>query len=101
MPRKRDPVTGKIERPPHERVDMRPYCEAAIPAMCRDPRSCALPLKRKIVIVERVVDHLIDHDKPPWWVFADDCMRPENKFLRDLWTVALAECKKVKRRQHA
>ena len=95
MPRKRDPVTGKMQRPPHERFDMTPFHAAALPVICADPRSPALPLKRKLVLIDRAVDHVIDGDKPPWWVFADDCMRPENRFLRDLWTAILPKVKKV------
>jgi hypothetical protein len=83
----------------HRRLDMAPFHEAALFAIDADPRSPALPYKRKIALIDKAVDHVIDGDKPPGWVFATDDMRPENRFLRDLWQIAVNECARVRIRE--
>jgi hypothetical protein len=96
MGRPRDPETHALLPPPHRRVDMMPYQQAALFKLAEDPRSCALPVKRKLALIDRAVDHVIDGDKPPAWVWKKDNARPGNTFLRDLWEVAVRECRKVK-----
>jgi hypothetical protein len=63
--------------------------------MAKDPRAPALPILRKLSMIDKAVDHIIDGDKPPWWVFKTDDLRPDNHFLRDLWGVAVKACEQV------
>ena len=97
--RPRDPDTHDLLPPPHKRlgIEVGRYHEAALFAMEADPRSPALPVKRKLMMIDRAVDHVIDGDKPPEWVFRSDDTRPDNHFLRDLWRLAVAACARVKR----
>lgn len=95
--RPRDPLTNNLLPPPHLRLDMAPFQTAALFAMADDPRAVALPVKRKLVMIDKAVDHVVDGDAPPGWVFKADEKRPDNHFLRDLWRVAVKECARVKR----
>lgn len=96
MSRPRDPVTHYLLPPPHKRLDMAPFQEAALFAMAADPRASALPVTRKLAMIDKAVDHIIDGDKPPAWVWKADDYRPENHFLRDLWGIATGACAAVK-----
>lgn len=97
--RPRDPETLALLPPPHKRVNMIPFQEAALFAMSADRRSPALPVVRKLSMIDKAVDHVIDGDKCPAWVWKADDMRPDNKFLPDLWAIAVAACDRVKREQ--
>ena len=96
MPRPRNEV-GHLLPPPHKRLDMTPFYVAAIPALDADPRSPALPFDRKRVLVDKAVDHVIDGDKPPAWVWVIDKDRPDNRFLGDMWRIAVKACQGVRR----
>lgn len=75
--------------PPHIRLDNVPELQqAGLFAMTQDPRSCALPVKRKLAMIDKVIDHLVDGDAVPKWVFAKDDMMEGNAFLVDLWRIA-------------
>jgi hypothetical protein len=93
--RPRDPVTLKPMPPPCQRFDMLPFHEAALPAINADPRSPALPAARKLQMIDRAVNHVIDGDKPPLWVMKKNWDRPEDHFMKDLWDIAVARCKAV------
>ena len=95
--RPRDPVTQRLLAPPCQRFDRRPFHEAALPAMDADPRSPALTMNRKLEMIDRAMNTVIDGDKPPVWVTKTDAGRPENHFMRDLWNIAILRCKKVVR----
>ena len=97
MGRPRDPVTYRLLPPPCQRFDRRPFHEAALFAIDADPRSPALPIRRKLELIDRAMNTAIDGDKPPTWVMANDKGRPENHFMRELWAVAVARCKAVAR----
>ena len=75
---------------------MRPFHKAALYAICADPRASALPVGRKLALIDRAVDHVVDGDKAPKWVWAKDVERPGNTFLYDLWVIAVRECRRVK-----
>jgi|SRR5215213_13380 len=87
---------GNLLRPPHLRLDMQPFHEAALFAMDADPRSPALPIKRKLAMIDKAVDHVVDGDAAPKWVWAKDKDRPENRFLSELWGIAVKACRRVK-----
>lgn len=88
---------GKVLPPAHKRLDMRPYHEAAYRALADDPRAVALPRLRRLTLIDRAVDHVIDGDKPPKWIEARDHDRPGNKFLLEIWQTAVVACRQVKR----
>lgn len=93
--RPRDPDTKALLPPPHKRVDMAPYQTAALFALARDPRASALPVGRKLAMIDKAVDHVIDGDKIPAWVQKTDDLRPENHFLAELWREAVRACRQV------
>lgn len=86
-------------RPAHLRQDMTRFYEAALFALSADSRACALPLHRKIALIDKAADHVIDGDKPPAWVWKKDDDRPNEHFLSDLWRIAVRECLCVHRGQ--
>jgi hypothetical protein len=96
MARPRNPETQHLSPPPHRRLDMTPFYTAAIFAMDADPRSPALPFERKRAMVDKAVDHVIDGDSPPAWVWKKDPERPDNHFLPDMWRTAVKACNGVK-----
>jgi hypothetical protein len=77
------------------RYDRRPFQEAALPAMDADPRSPALPIRRKLEMIDRAMNTVIDGDSAPAWVLKDDSGRPENHFMRELWGIAVKRCNAV------
>jgi hypothetical protein len=93
--RPRDPVTLKLLPPPCKRYDVRPFHEAALPAIDADPRSPALPIRRKLEMIDRAINTVIDGDKPPAWIQEGDRHRADNHFLKDIWAVAVARCQEV------
>jgi hypothetical protein len=92
--RPRDPVTKALLPPPCRRYDTRPFYEAALPAIDADPRSPALPIKRKLELIDRAINTVIDGDKTPVWICSDPT-RADNQFLRDIWNVAVKRCQAV------
>lgn len=62
--------------------------EAALFAMAKDARASALPVKRKLALAERVIDHVVDGDATPKWVHAADPGDRNNHFLLDMWRLA-------------
>lgn len=81
--------------PAHKRLDMQPFRKAALFALAADPRACALPFARKISLIDRAANHVIDGDRAPAWVWAKDDSRPDNHFLPELWRIAVRECSRV------
>jgi hypothetical protein len=41
-----------------------------------------------VAVLNKVIDHVVDGDKVPGWVFKADKDRPENHCLSELWTLA-------------
>jgi hypothetical protein len=80
----------------HKRLEVGAFHTAAIAEMNLDPRASALPLRRKMAMVDKAVDYVIDGEQPPAWVFVSD-ERTENHFLRDLWHTAVKACEQVRR----
>lgn len=93
--RPRDHVTKKLLPPPCRRYDMAPFYAAALPAVVADPRAPALTLKRKLELIDRATNTVIDGDKPPIWVTRGDRSRVDNRFMRDLWDIAILQCRDV------
>lgn len=96
MPRPKD-EKGLPLPPAHKRLDMAPFHKAALFAIASDPRASALPVGRKLALIDRAVDYIIDGDKAPKWVFARDHDRPANTFLVDMWRLAVREVSRVPR----
>jgi hypothetical protein len=80
----------------HMRLDVKAFHAEAILAMNKDPRAAALPLRRKMAMVDKAVDYVFDGEQPPAWVFVKD-EREDNHFLRDLWHTAVKACERVRR----
>jgi hypothetical protein len=76
---------------------MVPYHEAGLFALDTDPRAPALSVKRKLQLIDRAVDHVIDGDKPPGWIWKKDDTRPDEHFFPDLWRLATRACERVKK----
>jgi hypothetical protein len=93
--RPRDPVTGSMMPPPCRRYDMAPFYAAALEAISADPRAPSLTTRRKLELIDRAVNVLIDGDQIPYFVARNDPARPENHFMRDMFDLALARCRPV------
>jgi hypothetical protein len=68
----------------------------AVIAISQDARSCALTTARKVTIAHKAIDHVVDGDKVPKWVFSKDRDRPDNHFQHDIWTVAVAAVRQTR-----
>lgn len=80
---------GKTLPPPHQRLDgVEKMEQAGVFAISQDSRSCALTLQRKLTMVRKVIDHLVDGDKAPGWISKKDPDDPENKAMYELWMIA-------------
>jgi hypothetical protein len=95
--RPRDPVTLKLMPPPCRRYDPVPFYKVALPVLDADPRSPALPVRRKLELIQRAMNTVIDGDKPPIWVQRTDSSRPDNRFIQDMWAAAIQACRRVER----
>jgi hypothetical protein len=80
----------------HRRVNMIPFQKAALDALAEDPRSCSLPVARKLLIIDMAVDHVVDGFKVPKFVFAKDPYRPQNHYMQDIWRITVRACQQVK-----
>lgn len=56
--------------------------------MAKDGRASFLPLARKLSIVNKVIDHIVDGNAVPKHIFRKDDERPDNHFLPELWKTA-------------
>ena len=84
--------TGRLLPPPHKRLPEAAIAErAAVFAISRDARCAHLPLLRKLALVRKAIDHVVDGDAAPAWVFAKDRADPDNHMLSELWRVAVRE----------
>ena len=90
---------GVVQPPAHKRLDPVRFHEAALIAMDEDPRSPALSMRRKLQLIDRAIDHVMDGDQPPTWIWKTDDSRPDERFLPDLWRLAVNACERVKRGQ--
>lgn len=76
--------------PPHDRLPE--ACElrqAGFLALAKDSRSAIWTTKRKVTVLNKAIDHVVDGDRVPAWIFKKDDWRPENRCLFDLWTAAV------------
>lgn len=86
---------GRILPPAHKRLDNASALEAAgIFALAKDARTASLTFARKLTLVRKVIDHVIDGDKIPKWVSAKDRDRPEDLVLLQYWRSAEAAVRK-------
>lgn len=80
---------GRSLPPPHVRLDnVEKLEQAGVFAISQDRRSAALTLQRKLTMVRKVIDHIVDGDKAPGWISKKDPDDPENKAMYELWTIA-------------
>lgn len=85
---------GHLLDPPHKRLENAVALEQrAVFALAQDRRLYALTLGRKLTLIRKAIDHIVDGDKAPKWVFAKDKDDPENRALADGWHVACREVK--------
>lgn len=83
---------GKLLPPPHQRLAAAHIAEQrAVFAISADARGAHLTLMRKLTLFRKAIDHVVDCDNPPKWVFAKDKDDPDNHALADLWRVAVRE----------
>ncbi|GEM_PF-2210588 len=81
---------GKALPPPHKRLADAPALEwAGVRRIAEDGRSAHLPLMRRLRIVRKAIDHVVDGDTPPAWLFKKDPSSPSNTALADLWREAV------------
>lgn len=76
---------------PHVRLpaaDLTRLRSAGFLALAQDSRSAIWTTKRKIAILDKVIDHVIDGDAVPKWVYAKDPELPDNHALFELWSQA-------------
>lgn len=86
---------GVAMPPPHLRLEQAPaLTQVALFAMASDSRAVALPTKRKLAMIEKVIDHVVDGDAVPKWVHAKDPEWMGNTFLVDLWRIAVDAVRK-------
>lgn len=96
--RPRDPETGALEAPPHIRLSEAPaLLQSALFAMANDTRAVALPMKRKLALAEKAIDHVVDGDAIPKWIHAPDPTNRDNHFLVDLWRLSVAAISAARR----
>lgn len=81
----------------HLRLNMVPFQTKALFAMAEDSRAVALPVKRKLTLIDRAVDHVVDGGKVPAWVFTPDPEWPGNAFLPELWRTCVKAVEAVHR----
>lgn len=101
MPRPKD-EDGLPLKPPHLRLPLRDLSkmqEAALYAMAADTRGPALEVKRKLAMIDKAIDHVIDGDAAPKWIYAPDDDEPDNHFLVDLWGLAVVAVRVAYRQQ--
>lgn len=80
---------GRLLAPPHKRLENAHELEAAgIFALAQDGRSTSLPLARKLALVRKVIDHVVDGDAIPKWVSAKDRDHPTELVLLQFWRTA-------------
>ena len=88
MMRARD-EEGRLLPPPHKRLDNAHRLEqAAVFAISEDARCCHLTMARKLTLVRKAIDHVVDGDAIPKWVSAKDPDFPDNRVLFELFRIA-------------
>lgn len=89
MPRPRD-EDGRLLPPAHKRLDEAPDLEQAIVfRWAEDGRLCFLPLKRRLAVARRAMDHIYDGASEPKAFLKPDKMNPSNTACLDAWRAAL------------
>jgi len=80
---------GRLLPPPHERLAQAPQLrQAGALALATDSRSAIWNSARRAAVLNKVIDHVVDGDKIPSWVFKRDDDRPDNRCLIELWRLA-------------
>lgn len=81
--------TGLLLPPPHKRLPEAPLLEkAGVFALALDGRAVALPYARKITLVRKVIDHIVDGDSVPKNIFKKNPDDPNDHTLAELWKIA-------------
>ena len=80
---------GRVLEAPHKRLDNAHQLEqAGVFAISADGRAVALPLAKKLSLVRKVIDHIVDGDKMPKWITKKDPEDKDNFAMLDLWRTA-------------
>lgn len=80
---------GRLLPPPHERLAEAPLLrQAGAFALATDSRSAIWNGARRVAVLNKVIDHVVDGDSIPKWVHAPDKDRPDNHCLVELWRLA-------------
>jgi len=80
---------GRLLPPPHARLEQAPQLrQAGALALATDSRSAIWNSARRAAVLNKVIDHVVDGDKIPSWVFKKDDDRPDNRCLIELWRLA-------------
>lgn len=75
---------------PHERLAEAPALrQAGAFALARDSRSAMWNSARRLSVLNKAIDHVVDGDAVPAWVFKKDPDRPDDHCLLDLWNLAV------------
>ncbi|WP_312688413.1 hypothetical protein [Brevundimonas nasdae] len=76
---------GRLLPQAHKRLDDAPTLEqAAVFRMSDDGRLSFMPLKRKLAIARKAIDHVVDGDAEPKALFR----KTDNTALTDAWRAA-------------
>ena len=80
---------GRLLSPPHARLQQAPQLrQAGALALATDSRSAIWNSTRRLTVLNKVIDHVVDGDKIPSWVFKKDDDRPDNRCLVEVWRIA-------------
>lgn len=75
---------------PHERLAEAPKLrEAGVFALASDGRSCSLSRDRRLALLNKAIDHVVDGDAIPKRIFEKDLDRPDNHFMLEMWNLAV------------
>lgn len=82
---------GRALPAPHARLpqdELERLSAAGFFALATDSRSAIWTSKRKLAILDEVIDRVVDGDSIPKWICRPDGGRLENKALVELWRLA-------------
>lgn len=83
---------GMTLPPPHKRLENAgALIQSAFFEISRDGRCAHLTTNKKLGLVRKAVDHVVDGDKMPAWVHKGDVERPDNHAMLEIWRLAVAE----------
>lgn len=82
---------GMPLKAPHERLAEAPLLrQAGAFALATDSRSAMWNSARRVAVLNKAIDHVVDGDAIPAWVHRPDPERPDNHCLLELWNIAVS-----------